>query len=520
MIKKIQNYLLLHHPLIWNTRIIPMLLITTGLHLLFFGISYIVTDNHFDHYHYYSVISELGLLYFFSIVVGIILLISWLVFYNRNNGFKTFYPRKTSQLYLEWILIFIITTGIAFIPLSITKGYIVKWKKVATLSEAQEAHNILEKADILIPYKENCYKYRTNYHNPISIPEGTILNRNNIDFSLFTSHYLSQKGITVYDGYIGPSLFFYIDGYKYYDDYDNYNLKSKETSTSKLIKNWLKNGQKDSICAIMKNFKELQEKQNLKGGLTVEQWFARIYKPPFFPVNGSSVIVNYNIRGNQDYNYGRTYFYNNIDTNSILDSTIQNKSAYISSSEIKPYSSPYLPYDELHNGYSHILDVYNDYSDLKGITLFALSVSIAISFFVFSFRITKGKNWLTAFISTGVLLLLTALLAVVLNLCIDDRSMNALLILLLWVALFVALFIQILNKIEVKGSKGRSVIYINLFLWLIPCIIPLLYFSFSNLRENSDDEILTMFWLNIPIVIASMWYISSLIRKWKSIGDE
>ena len=527
MIKKIQKYLLLHYPVIWNIRLIPMLLILIAIHLLFFGIGYISTDTVFNTYYYYSPGSDLELLYPVCILVGILVLVGWLVFYSRNNGFRTFYPRKNSMVYLEWIMIFVITTGITFIPFSMTEGYTAKWRSVASLDEAKKAIETLDKANVLIPQDVDSYRYYSEYDKPIPIPAGVTLNADTLNLSLYETRYSSMDGIII-KGYIGPSLLFYKNSnYNYYYHYkENGYLNQEEidhTERHEFVKKWLQNGQKDSIYAIMKDFNRLQEKHGLKIILSPDQWMRRIYNPPFFPVSASTQIYSY---AASDYDYDYAYPIAEEVVEAPAEVTIEDEPYYQQASN----PTPYLQFKELHSGYEQVLRYYNHNNDTKWIALVCLCFSLALSIFIFSFRVTGGKSWLIAFVATGVLIFTVILVSIAMLGSAGSRNEEIIImiIMLFWIILFAALLTRILAKIKDRSNKGRSSIYMNLLLWLIPCIIPLLYtilllhskYTDNDYLSSSEDNALCMLWGNILFVTLVMWFVSSLVRRWKSIAEE
>jgi len=546
MIKKIQKYLLLHYPTVWNIRLIPMLLILLGVHLIFFGIGYLVTSIKFDQTYYYSTFGNFGVLYFVCALISILLLIGWLVFYSRNNGFRIFYPRKTNGLFLEWLMILIISAGISFVPFSLNQGYISKWKSVASLEDTQKAIEVLDKARILIPSADNSYNYNDIYNEPIPVPEGMNLDNGAMDLDNYAIQY-SGNGNIIIRGYTGPSLLFY-SNYYYYDYYRHIRNEHKDdrdvdyrqldkASRPETVKKWLREGDKENILSVMKDFEQLQKKHNMPVNITPENWFRRIYNPPFFPVNGSTTISNF-----EPTDYGRRYnsYYDAVTVEAIAevvdtDIAIADTISYILSEEAnKGYvpagSVPYLQYEELSAGYEQIIDCYTQNKDTEWFTLFCICISIIISIFVFSFRVTGGKSWLIALVSSGVLIFIVILLAVALGESLNWRNEEIIImfVTLFWIALFTALLIKIISKINNKGNKGRSNIYLNIMLWLLPCLIPLAFFTIFAHSEFSDldyfdvgeQDVMCMFWINVPFVILAMWGISALVRRWKSIADE
>jgi hypothetical protein len=443
---------------------------------------------------------------------------------------------------MEWLLIFAITTGIAFIPYSLTQGYITRWKAVASPEETTNALHVLNKARVLIPDDQNNYRYDAGFDKPVPIPHNIKTDAENMDIDLFSTQYSAKKGIVI-KGYVAPSLLFYKD-YKYEYYYAYYHSKSskrnKEYITAdeitkigqqETVKEWLREGEKDSIYTVMKEFDGLRKKHNLKFGLTPDKWFDRIYNPPFFPVTGYNLITGYE---------GDSYDYDNetavaCDEDHILppaaelpvDSSVHvNSYPYDYSSE----SAPCLPYHELTNGYEQILKCYQNGYETENIALLCLCLSLAISIFIFSFRVTGGKPWLIALIASGVLVFIVSLAGVSIRELIELNHDEVILILmcLFWIALFFGLLIRVIFKISAEDHKGKSPVYTNMLIWLLPCLIPVsfliyaIYIEYSSRIYSSvqDEDIIRMFRINILFTILAMWPLSAVIRRWKSLPEE
>lgn len=502
MIKKIQQYLLLHFPTIWNIKLVPVLLILLCAHIIFAGIGYIATDNTFGDSYYYSPMDGLGLAYFASILIGILILIGWVIFYNRNNAFKTFYPRKTSHLYLEWGLVFIITIFITFLPITLTIGGIAKWRSADSYRGAKEAIELLEKVKIIIPSDESQYLYQSEYHTPISIPSGAAIRIDTLNLDLYSFDY-NKEGNIVMKGYNGPSLLFYRD-YRYdigndyyYYDYNNISIEDQKKYVEQIeqVKHWLKDGDKDKIYGLMADYIQLQEKHNISTNIDPNTWFQRIYNPPYFPVNEKTMI------GTDEYSTRYNHKYEEI-------------------------STPYLEYTKLDNGYRQIIKSYEENKDIRYMSLICISIAIWISMFIYSFRVTDGKSWLIGIISSGVLIFISCLFgAGISELSYNGGYTFGIFFCTFWIVLFMSLLITIILKISDQKSKGYSNIFMNIFMWLLPCISPLLYFGYyyclvNDRFNNIEDNIEIMFWINIPITISLIGLATLLIHKWKSIPEE
>ena len=90
MLDKIQNNLLLTRPLLWNMRIVPVIAVTVALHIIFFITGYISGTIHFTDTSYWSYDSGSAVMVFFAITLAILVTVIWLVFYFRNNAYKSF----------------------------------------------------------------------------------------------------------------------------------------------------------------------------------------------------------------------------------------------------------------------------------------------------------------------------------------------------------------------------------------------------------------------------------------------
>ena len=67
MFTKIQKYLLINHPLLWNTKIVPALSFAILFHILFFVIGYVYGNVDFTDENYYRSDFSTGVIIFFSI---------------------------------------------------------------------------------------------------------------------------------------------------------------------------------------------------------------------------------------------------------------------------------------------------------------------------------------------------------------------------------------------------------------------------------------------------------------------
>jgi hypothetical protein len=283
-----------------------------------------------------------------------------------------------------------------------------------------------------------------------------------------------------------------------------------EIEESRLLKSWLREGQADSLYALMRTFATLQQKHQLKIDLTSEEWLKRIYHPPFFPVSRSTVIYSYDREGSDITEYP----YSELSSLPLGIEPVDGEGRV-----------PYLQHRELVTGYEHVHSFYEDRCarNMRSILLFALSFAMGVSLLVFSFRVTERKSWLIALVATGVLAFVIILFA---NVAFVYTN-SLLYICWIWLALFVILFTRMLLKINRKEDKGRSTIYLNIVIWYIPWLIPLFLLILESLRREidgyygpSDQVIINLLWINLLVMLPAMWFISHLVRKWKGLAEE
>jgi energy-coupling factor transporter transmembrane protein EcfT len=106
MFKNFNHKFVYKYPLIWNTKIVPFLLISLAIHILFFIVGYqnaIVASVQI--HNYYIQESNATTINLFAILISVLVFIIWCVLYFRNNGFKAFYPKENNSLFEEWMLI-------------------------------------------------------------------------------------------------------------------------------------------------------------------------------------------------------------------------------------------------------------------------------------------------------------------------------------------------------------------------------------------------------------------------------
>ena len=99
MFKKIQKYLLINQPLLWNLKIIPLTAFLVLFNIIYFILGYFNGALDFndtdDNYRYDA---NEGIILFLGALIAILTAIVWAVYYLKNNALKSNYPKTKYSL--------------------------------------------------------------------------------------------------------------------------------------------------------------------------------------------------------------------------------------------------------------------------------------------------------------------------------------------------------------------------------------------------------------------------------------
>jgi len=516
MLDNIRKYFLKGSPLLWNVRIILVLIFTILINLLFFVLGYLFIYPDFKSLYSYS--SSSGFIYFASVIVSILSFIFWMISYSKNNAFKVFYPKSTISIYSEWLLIFIIVFTMVSYPLSFNKGIEYKTRSYVTKAEMVEAVEILNMIHILIPQDKTDYfrEYPIEYDERVynqtissdSIEGVSLIPELNSSKSYDEKIIDAEKSIKIFEDYpdfAQLSLF-------NYNGYGEIYVSRYELDVDGIdkVKEWLANQDKEKILGLIDSYLDLQKKHNLTTNLTQEKWMDLIFNPTRYPVGDFNKIYRYDVT-NPDFYYYRNYYENESDL----------------------AGSYYLQYRELGGAYYKIMNTYME-RESEGLSLFfIICYSICIALMVFSFRVTSGKSWLIALVSIGVIFIIF-LFVTLISESVNSGNFALYVFIVLTLILYIIELIYLLNKIYRNNAnkRGTSVI-LNHLVWFIPVVPAMLIIlvtmiskdgcdeNNSCLYEWVEDHIWPIMWGNVCLVFFSIWfYIRFIILKWKGIPEE
>jgi hypothetical protein len=108
-LKKIDEKLLLKHPIIWNTKVVWLIGVSVIFHLLFFiaGFIYLSDLSVLQSRRRIQSFVEDGPMVF-GIILSIVTIVLWLIYLFKNNALKGFYPSTPLKVFKELILYFVI----------------------------------------------------------------------------------------------------------------------------------------------------------------------------------------------------------------------------------------------------------------------------------------------------------------------------------------------------------------------------------------------------------------------------
>ena len=119
------KYFLERYPLVWNTRLLPMLALASCGHIFFILLGWAAKNENFNYYAFNAIMVDfIGIPLLLHLIISILLLVVWLLYLSRNNAFKHFYPFPEEKLFLQWILYFLIVfASVSFVlSYAIVKG--------------------------------------------------------------------------------------------------------------------------------------------------------------------------------------------------------------------------------------------------------------------------------------------------------------------------------------------------------------------------------------------------------------
>ncbi|MEL1248788.1 hypothetical protein [Flavobacterium helocola] len=509
MFKDIQKKLLLKYPLLWNTKFVPMVAIGLLLHLIFFGLGYL--DGTIDFSNRNNLDIEVTCI-LFGVLLVIIIIILWLVNYFKNNSLKSFYSKSKYSLFYEWLQIFVVSTLLITFYLPFSVGKQLHQRSYYSLEETTNRCKTIATADMFIDGSFGETEIDSLASRLID-SLGNKLVKNEISENYETQERAYETQATMAYAYKNHIIF---NGKKY----DQFSLVNRNTfeftvisreldSLNKIqVQNWLHQDNQAEVKKLMDNYLSLIREHDLATNLNMDKWFEIVYKAPEFD---KFLYIQPYLK-----QYETDESYNNYE--------MASKIGY----DDRKYSKYFVQQDVLKDKYDTVSEAHTDpFFNIEMILGF-LYGAFGLSILIFSFRVTSGKSWLIAVVTTGVINIVYGIFTAITGL----GDIYAYLILFTILGIIFYFFLIYFNKKNLQLSR----IALNLFLWSFIGIIPLIYFIIQEhyLRgENRYDynytspeyewmreHIIHMFSLNFIFAILTLFFLSKIIRNWKGISED
>ena len=511
MFKNFNHKFVYKYPLIWNTKIVPFLLLSLAIHVVFFFVGYQNAIVHSVQIHnYYNQESNATTINLFAILISVLVFIIWCVLYFRNNGFKAFYPKKNNSLFKEWMLILVFCITTFSYTLSAIFGANVQTRSIMPQKLALERCETISKASLFLQgsFKEG------NWID--STVNGKIVRIERDSFAFEGKNY-SLKSLLNKN----------IESFPFFDD--------KQDSLTRLqVQKLLKANDKEAISKIFKNYFVIANEHQLKSNISAEKWMELVYDYPEF--------VNYKVIGKferelqNEYGYQENdEYYSNATQELVKYDTISTTIKNVNG-QTYVYSKYYVSQQSLSKFYTKVAASWQNPLLDWDYLMVVLYLSFSFSLMVFSFKVTSARNWLIALIAMGVLQIVFGIGTVFFSYSLTFPILCLIYFLSICVY-FSIIYIQ-------KRGKRLSGIVLNQILWSLFTIFPIIYAivmdlvkNYSGYRNRYDfqtsvvveefpkidwfeEHSLLLLHLNLVIVIFIMFLLSRVIKKWRGISEE
>lgn len=504
MFKKLNSKLLSQYPLLWNTKLLYVIPAAIVIHVLFYLGGFFTPVELEDLYEYW-IYDESGTVVF-SVLISLLIIILWLVFYLRNNPFKSFYTVSRSYLFLEFLLISLVFFSTATFFLSYEQGLYHQTTITAKNVNLEEDINTLNLSKHFIAFEwrefsnENCCDSVIAYEKRDSIRRAKQSHNNNSSgYQRDVEPYYIEPRYNADDEVYNSYLFYCQNGmYQYEDRFKNDILNKYELNA--IATRWLKNSQKDSVKQLFNKLVVLCEKYGIHYQFYPEKQTNECFSDSLFTVN--RLVGTYP----NDYEENR-------------------------STRSRVYHEQYIEISDIRTSLNRIDTVRTGFWNYE-ILLIWLYYSFAAAIVLFTFRLTRLKHWFIGIVGIGLWSIIVVLISILLKL---DKEILPL-IFIIWLSVVIVGSNLILARIK----KQLAGIMYNWIFWVTPFIIPLTM-AYTDIITNDscylysqnydeywcdvnhwiDGHLLLMFSVNILVMLLVIYFVFiPLARKWQSNPEE
>lgn len=510
MFKSIQQRLLLRHPLLWNTKIVPMGVLLLALSLCFFILGFALNGISFEesHRNFFDFDATLILL---AIVISLLVLILWLVHYFKNNMLKSFYPTSKYHVFKEWGLIFVLCFGLTTPIFWYNLGKETRYRSYFSREELEKRCATLRAGSFFL---DGSYSYHEIDNNAVAVEAAsadTVI-VDSVETNSEVRNYFMYRG----KKYKNTSLL-----NKNVNSYTIFDKKSDSLAIEKL-KFWLVSQQKDSLKQLFTDYLKIAKEHQLESNINAEKWLTLINDYPLFE---KSHTIGPQMTNDE-------YFPEMYNNQTVVRDTIDRYIARDKTGTEQEFYKYYVPEKQLNFNYGRMADAYID-PDINIETLIIpVYFALGLSLLILSFRVTSGRSWLIGLIAVIILNIILGICSAIIT-SVFTYGIG-------YYIAFIIVSVLFFNTVGQNRTKGYSGVVLNLFLWLLPGLIPLLYElinSYLSMQYSADyavnfhnskaylflqwmeDHVFEINWANIFLIGMAMLLIGKKIRLWRGIAE-
>lgn len=254
--RRLDQYLLTHHPLLWNMRVHHIWPAIIVAHLLFFvaGFAPVTVPESLTRYGLYSSEGAVSM----AVLSAILLAVSWMVFYFRHNALKKAYPLAKGRLVAEAGLIFLTCLGFTTFNASYQGGRYSHIRMLTSGTDVPREGNISNLAHHFLPFNQADFsQYRDCTYRRDTLD--TMATR--VD----TFSYLHYCGSEV-------------------SDYGSRSSVLSPEGNDSIAKSWLRHGRRDSVEWVIAEYLKLTKKYGGRYRFDAHEQATEVFATPDFLV--------------------------------------------------------------------------------------------------------------------------------------------------------------------------------------------------------------------------------------------
>lgn len=569
MFKKINQYLITHYPLIWNLKLVWMVLIGILFNIIAFVNGWfhyskptLITNNNFKTIFY----SELYIFYYFIIIL--IILIIWLYYYIKNNRFKSKYPTSRNYIFKEFLGVFGIIMLFAAIPNVFSAGVHTRISHFISDEAYEEDVDLINRA---MPFALQAQNGYSNHSRNLSVPifdslvsaqevlqlytqrKNEYVTKNNYGYKEFLEPYFRNEeyNILLYrklSGVYQPSGLRFDQNYHHYKEI-NTNHYVEETYAPDMV--------------VMDAADDLEKKSDAPKMYSIYNYSKRVFEVPSQPEKTHQYYDEQLIKLLQSNNKQQiemllTTVQNKFDQYQIeyrfnekpwIDHVYQPPYYFIHSNLSQPHysdgvknqKSDYVNMDtfiEIYKNIGYSKYTYSFYEDF----IHYITGALVVALIIMMFRLSSFKVWLMSGIGLGILSIIGGGMGITLSLFGISEYSNYIITLGFYI-LFIVISWYGLSKNKNKVITGMTMNW-----WLISSFV-IMYILFGCYRQIKEemiyqaellkdptysrydvynhpdllllDELLNWYtYINPMVVVIVFYFMINRYRKWQAMAEE